>query len=179
MGNEDFSFYLCELSSLKIVTGEFATYWNNLSQHNFFSVHKEVQDLSFAHLTKVSNKKAQHIQGMDFEIRESCITDVSFSEAETTSSDACCSFESTDLFLKICSSPKFRAQTGSSRDLASIPVRAVILKYDWENVHNSYFSCNIQEDQLVNRPFVAFICVDFILHTCRSHLKGMRLLLNW
>lgn len=160
--------------------GDLATYWNNLSQHNFFTVHKEGQDLSFAHLMKVSNEKAQHIQWMALEIRESCITDVSFSEAETMSSDTCCSFDSPDLSLKICSSPKFRAQTGSSRDLASIPVPAVILKYDFEKMFsNSYSSCSIQENQLVSRPFVASLCVDFILHTYRAHLKGMGLLLNW
>lgn len=80
--------------------GELAAYWNNLSQHNLFTIHKEGQDLSFAYLMKVSNEKARHIQWMALEIRESCITDVSFSEAETMSSDTCCSFDSPDLSLK-------------------------------------------------------------------------------
>lgn len=149
----------------------------------------EGQDFSFAHFMKLKQWKSQTHPGTDVVVRESWILIWS---SDHQFQCICCSFETPDLSLKICSSQKLEVQTRSLGELASITTSAVILKYDFEKAFswlshgalgttfsNAYFGCSIQKNLWVNRPYVVPIFVYFNLYIFRVHLKDMRFPLNW
>lgn len=100
-------------------------------------------------------------------------------------------FETLCLFVKKCSSQRFKVQKRSLGKLASTPTSAVVLIYEFERIFswlsdgdsgvilsNAYFSYTSQANQRVNRPYVVPVFVYFNLFVFSVHLKDMRFPLN-